>query len=234
VTPKPVGLLVLTHAIQEFIFGAAAFEELGVPILAHRKTAELMQARCEHCLKLLKPLLGDGLTGTRLVLPTQLIDRSTVLEQSGRSIELIYSGWASTPGDLAVLDRTSGVVFTGGIVTLARVPEIRDSDFDGWINALSKLKALKPNLVVPGYGAISRGTAGIEATEAYLRALDHKVRDLYSAGRGLLDAVENAALEPFAGLALYDTLHRRNVLHRYLQLEIEDLGGDPRSTALPQ
>jgi hypothetical protein len=33
---------------------------------------------------------------------------------------------------------------------------------------------------------------------------------------------------------MYATIHRQNALHRYLQLEIEELGGDPRSTALPQ
>jgi glyoxylase-like metal-dependent hydrolase (beta-lactamase superfamily II) len=80
--------VILTHAIQEFIFGAAAFEELGVPILAHRKTAELMRARCEHCLARLKPILGEDLDGTRLVTPTQLIDESVVIEQSGRTLEI--------------------------------------------------------------------------------------------------------------------------------------------------
>jgi hypothetical protein len=46
--------------------------------------------------------------------------------------------------------------------------------------------------------------------------------------------VDNAALPAYGAWAMYATIHRQNALHRYLQLEIEELGGDPRSTALPQ
>jgi glyoxylase-like metal-dependent hydrolase (beta-lactamase superfamily II) len=125
-------------------------------------------------------------------------------------------------------------MFAGGIAVTGRVPEIRDCDFGGWLATLAKLKALNPRIVVPGFGAISQGSASIESTDQYLRALDRRVRDLYGTGRGLLDALDQAGLPEYTSLALYESLHRRNVLHRYLQLEIEDLGGDPRSTALPQ
>lgn len=139
ITDKPVVLVILTHAIQEFLFGNAAFEERGIPILAHTETAKLMRARCDQCLQTLRALLGEELEGTRLVLPGTQIDRGTPLEAGGRQIELLHFGWASTPGDLALLDRQSGALFTGGLVTEGRVPEIRDSDFDGWLRALDAL-----------------------------------------------------------------------------------------------
>jgi glyoxylase-like metal-dependent hydrolase (beta-lactamase superfamily II) len=234
VTAKPVELVILTHAVQEFIFGAAAFEDLGIPVLAHRKTADLMRARCDHCLSRLKPLLGTDLEGTRLVTPTHLIDSSTIVTSSGRPLEIHHFGWASTPGDLAVLDQASGVLFAGGLVSMDRVPEIRDADFEGWLAALSELRKLKASIVVPGHGRISGPEEAIAATESYLNALNAKVKHLYATGNGLLDAVEAGGLPAYAKLALYDSLHRRNVLHRFLQLEIQDLGGDPRSTAMPQ
>ena len=49
----------------------------------------------------------------------------------------------------------------------------------------------------------------------------------------MLEAIDQASMPEFAGWHAYDPNHRRNALHRRLQLEIEDLGGDPRSTALP-
>ena len=42
VTDKPVRLALITHARQEFLFGAAAFRERGIPIHMHRETARLM------------------------------------------------------------------------------------------------------------------------------------------------------------------------------------------------
>ncbi|HEX4984869.1 MAG TPA: MBL fold metallo-hydrolase [Burkholderiales bacterium] len=232
VTDKPVELVVLTHAVQDFIFGAAAFAERGIPVLAHRETAALMKARCAHCLENLRPVLGGELAGTRLVLPQREIDATTTLDAGGRTLDLVFSGWASTPGDLAVLDRTTGVLFAGGLVTNATVPDIRDSDFEGWQRALAQLAALKPARVVPGHGPLA-GAEAIGATAAYLDALDRKMKALYAASTSLLDSVEQAGIPDYEGWALYASLHRRNALHRYLQLELQDLGGDPRSTALP-
>ena len=43
VTDKPVLLALITHTRQEFLFGAAAYREQGIPIRMHRKAAGLMQ-----------------------------------------------------------------------------------------------------------------------------------------------------------------------------------------------
>ena len=233
VTAKPVELVVITHAVQEFLFGNAAFEEHGIAILAHGETTALMKARCAHCLDNLRPVLGDELEGTRLVLPQRQVSTSATIEAGGRTLELLYLGWASTPGDLAVFDRTTGTLFAGGLVALNRIPEIRDSDFEGWIRALETMRELPVKRVVPGHGPVS-GPDAIRATADYLRALDEKIKALYARSSSLLESVDNATLPAYGAWAMYATTHRQNALHRYLQLEIEELGGDPRSTALPQ
>lgn len=233
ITGKPIELVIVTHAVQEFLFGNAAFAERGIPIMAHSETGKLMRARCEHCLKNLRPLLGEELEGTRLVLPQREILESTTITAGGRQLELIYPGWASTPGDLAVLDRESRVLFAGGLVCVGRIPDIRDSDFEGWQQALHRLSASKPIRVVPGYGPVS-GPDAITLTADYLTALDRKMKSLYAESSSLMESVENAALPAYRDWSTYGTMHRKNALHRYLQLELQDLGGDPRSTAMPQ
>ena len=233
VTDKPVELLIVTHAVQEFLFGNAAFAERGIPILAHRETTKLMKARCDHCLQNLKPVLGEELEGTRLVLPQREIDATTTIDAGGRRLDLIYLGWASTPGDLAVIDRESNVLFAGGLVSVGRIPDIRDSDFEGWQRALRRLEGLKPARVVPGYGPVS-GAGAIAQTAGYLDALDQVIRSLYAESSSLMESVEKAVLPAYRDWSMYATTHRQNALHRYLQLELQDLGGDPRSTALPQ
>ncbi|HVY07945.1 MAG TPA: MBL fold metallo-hydrolase [Burkholderiales bacterium] len=232
ITDKPVELVILTHAVQDFIFGNAAFAERGIPILAHRETAKLMKARCDHCLENLRAILGDQLAGTKLVLPQREIDSSTTVEAGGRTLDLLFFGWASTPGDIVVRDKASGVLFAGGMVSIDNVPDIRDSDFEGWQRALGELKALQPVQVVPGHGPVS-GIEAIAATAGYLDALDGKMKALYAESTSLMDSVEKAALPAYSTWPLYATTHRQNALHRYLQLELQELGGDPRSTALP-
>ena len=223
VTSKPVSLVIITHAVQDFVFGAAAFTEQGIPLLAHRKTDELMSVRCEHCLASLRKSLGEEIMlGTRLILPNQLVDHSLRFEAGGRPIEVLHFGWASTPGDLAVFDPRSRVLFAGGIVMGSRIPELRDGDFNGWLAALAALSALNPARVIPAYGpALSPQDMG--KTADYLRDLDSKVRALYASGSGLMEVIDEAGIERYAAWSQYPDLHRRNALRRYLQLEVEDL-----------
>lgn len=233
ITDKPVELVIVTHAVQEFLFGNAAFAERGIPILAHRETTKLMKARCEHCLENLKPVLGKEIEGTRLVPPAREIDATMTINAGGRRLELLYLGWASTPGDLAVLDPDSGVLFAGGLVSVGRIPDIRDSDFEGWQRALRRLEEFKAEHIVPGHGPVS-GPGAIADTAGYLNALDRVIKSLYAESSSLMESVEKAVLPAYRDWSMYATTHRQNALHRYLQLELQDLGGDPRSTVLPQ
>ena len=223
VTSLPVKLVVLTHPIQEFHFGSTAFQERGVPIIAHRKTADLMQQRCGNCLKNLRTTLGDDeMEGSKVVVPDRLIENTTTLHEGGRELQLIYLGWASTPGDLAVFDRASGVLFAGGLISAGRIPLLRDADLDGWISALDRLARVPAKTIVPGHGPVLTPTeAG--GTLAYLRALKAKVGELYKNDVGLSESAALARLPAFESWSLYEVVHQQNVQQLYLQLEREDL-----------
>jgi glyoxylase-like metal-dependent hydrolase (beta-lactamase superfamily II) len=226
VSPLPVELAIITHAVQEFLFGNAAFVEIHAPLLTHVESAELMRQRCDHCLSNLRKILGDeAMSGTRLVVPERTVKESTVLDVAGRKLDVLFYGWASTPGDLAVFDRDSGVLFAGGLVASHRIPGLRDGKLEGWLQALDRLEQVAARAIVPGHGAVG-GKLEIQETAAYLRALDAKVRTLYKDGASLMQAVDSADLPAYAGWSMYPTLHRQNVLHRYLQLEVDELGGN--------
>jgi glyoxylase-like metal-dependent hydrolase (beta-lactamase superfamily II) len=222
ITPLPVELAIISHPIQEFLFGAAAFQEWNVPILAHEKTAELMRNRCAVCLKNLRRVLGEEeMRGSSVVVPDRLVEQSLRLSVGGRDLDLLHFGWASTPGDLAVFDRASGVLFAGGLVSVGRIPELRDADLRGWISALQQLEKLPIKWVIPGHGPVSTAQQ-MTQTRNYLTALEAKVRALYKKGVGLTDTIAQAQLPDFASWNLYALIHPQNVQHVYLRLENED------------
>lgn len=226
VTPRPVRLVIVTHAVQEFVFGNAAFAEVGIPLLAHVKSVDLMRSRCGHCLENLNTALGpDVMEGSRLVLPERAVEGSTVLAVAGLNLQLLYFGWAATPGDLAVFDPASGVLFTGGLVSNRRVPELRDAKLAGWLLALEQLEQLPAHWVVPGHGPVST-PAAIAQTRAYLLALDARVRAVYSSGASLLEAVDSVDLPQYEGWDMYPVAHRRNAHQRYLELELAEFGAE--------
>lgn len=223
VSSKPVVLVINTHASQDFLFGNAAFVQAGAALLTHRRSAELMRERCAHCLENLQRLLGaEAMRGTRLVIPQQLVDGSQMLRVAGRELELLHYGWTATPGDLAVLDRRSGVLFAGALASVGRVPETRDGKLGPWVVALDALLRLPARRLVPGHGVVT-DLVEVRRTRSYLLDLDALVQRLYAERLSLLEALDRSDLPAYRDWGAYATVHRRNVQQRYLELELEDL-----------
>jgi glyoxylase-like metal-dependent hydrolase (beta-lactamase superfamily II) len=221
VTDKPVRRVVITHTRQEFLFGATAFRERGIPIQMHSKAALLMKARCETCLKTLQRVLGDdAMRGSAVIVPDLLFDDSQGLDVIGRPVRLHYFGHSSGPGDTAVFDERSGVLFAGGLLDAQRIPDIQDSDLAGWKQALAALRKLPIRRVVPGHGPAA--PAGIvDTVSRYLEQLQARMAELMNGGAALSEAPEQAALPEFTGWDQYETIHRRNASVMYIRLERE-------------
>ena len=221
---RPVVLAVLLQPLQEFVMGSAAFAERGIPVLAHAATAQLVTARCDTCLANLKRLLGeDALRGTRVLRPTQTIAASQTRRVAGRALRLWHPGWAATPGDLVLVDEASGVAFAGALVSVHRIPELRDADLAGWRRALHALERLPVRRLVPGYGPVT-DLGALEPQRAYFDALEQQARTLLESGASLLDAAQDPDLPAYADWDLYARAHPRNLQQTYLRLEAAGVG----------
>lgn len=221
---KPVVAAIITQPLQEFIMGSAAFAERGIPLLAHEAAAQLIADRCETCLRNLTRLLGaETMFGTRVVVPTRTVTACTEIEPGGRSLQLLHYGWGSTPGDLAVFDPATGTLFAGALVSSGRIPELRDADVDGWLHALDALAALRPRVIVPGYGPPAPPDH-IAQIRRYIELARSRVQTLQHAGSSLFDTIQAADVAEFATWDLYAVIHPRNVQRLYLQEEAVEFG----------
>jgi glyoxylase-like metal-dependent hydrolase (beta-lactamase superfamily II) len=219
VSDRPIRLAILTHAGQEAIFGAGAFQARGIPVLAHRRSAELIAARCETCLRNLRSTLGEqAMAQTRVVTPDRLIDGDETLELIGRPLRLIAPRWSSAPGAMAVFDEETSTLIAGNLVTIDRIPEMRDAAPSGWREALAQLAALRCKHLVPGYGPIGN-CADIAPLAHYLDALDNRIQALLKDGVSLAEVRDRCDLAEFARWDQYETLHPQNANHAYLRLE---------------
>jgi glyoxylase-like metal-dependent hydrolase (beta-lactamase superfamily II) len=219
VTDQPVRVALITHTRPEFLFGAAAFRERGIPVRMHSRTARLMASRCETCLKTLRQTVGeDAMRGTEMYKPDQEFDASHQLDLIGRPVKLLYFGHSSGPGDIAVLDVETGVLYAGGLLDAQRIPDIQDSDLSGWNQALRDLQGMNLTHVVPGHGLGSSASL-IISVQRYLTQLEARARSLVAAGSSLLNVSEEGELPEFASWDQYDTIHRRNAAIAFLRFE---------------
>ena len=220
-TELPVKLALITHTRPEFLFGGAAFRERGIPIRMHSRTARLMASRCETCLKALRQQVGEPpMSGTTMYKADQEFETSHRVDLIGRPVQVLYFGHSSGPGDIAVFDERSGALFAGGLLDVRRIPDIQDSDLEGWKRALKALSAMRVGTVVPGHGGAASSTA-IAAVEGYLAQLEARVRALVVAGASLLGVADEAELPDYESWDQYDVIHRRNASVAFLRVERE-------------
>ena len=225
VTNKPIQLALITHTRQEFLFGATAYQREGVPVQMHREAATLMRSRCAHCLQTLKQSLGDeAMRDTELVKPNREFEHAFRIEEIGRPVDVLYFGHSSGPGDIAVFDLRSGVLFAGGLLDQGRIPDVQDSDLKNWLHALEKLDTMPIHLIVPGHGPTG-SPALVELTETYLQQLQGRVRDLLKEGVALSEVSNAIGMPRFANWIGYSTIHRRNASNIFLRFEREELFG---------
>ncbi len=223
VSSKPVKALLITHTMQEFLFGSTAFQAQGVPLWMHARAAELMKQRCSNCLKNLNAALGEkAMLQSKVPTPDHVFNDASVSadlsELIGRKLRVLYFGASSGPGDVAVYDEQSGVLFAGGFVESGRVPNLLDGDMQGWAKALTALQALQPTHVVAGHGPVSDASV-ISATARYLSELEIAVDEIVKKGTGLADASSQATLTSFQRWDQYALVHPQNVHRTYLRLE---------------
>lgn len=152
VTQLPVVAIVLTHPHPENVLASAAFA--GAEIYASADAAEAMARRCERCQKHLATLIADpALASLPPPQPDRLITDRVAAAPGGRQLELIPLGPAHSPGDLAVLDRASGLLIAGDVANVDELPDLHDGNVAGWRDALQRL-ADEPGVagVIPGRG----------------------------------------------------------------------------------
>jgi glyoxylase-like metal-dependent hydrolase (beta-lactamase superfamily II) len=221
VTDKPVKLALLTHTRPEFLFGGMAFREAGIPIRTHKAMARLMAARCETCLKTLRQTVGETpMRGTAMYKPDEEFDDSHEFALAGRTVRVLYFGHSSGPGDIAVFDAASGVLFAGGLADVQRIPDTQDSDLAGWNRALASLRELPVKTVVPGHGTSAPATA-LANVQTYLSQLEARARELVASGASLSGVPDASDLPAYQSWDQYETIHRRNASIVFLRVERE-------------
>lgn len=219
ISKQPIRLAVLTHPSQEAIFGAAAFQARGIPVLAHRRAAQLIAGRCETCLRNLRSTLGEeAMTKTRVAEPDRLIDGGVTLTLIGRPLRLIAPQWSSAPGAIAAFDERTSTLIAGNLVTIGRVPDMRDARLKTWRRALAQLGSTRCRHLIPGYGPVG-SCADIDAFAAYLAAIERRVQQLLKENVSLAEIGERCELPQFAGWDQYPTQHPQNAHFVYLDLE---------------
>jgi cyclase len=207
VVPNGPDVVVNTHFHGDHVFGNALFVPRAT-VVAHEGTRSDV-AEAGLGLRTLWPDVNWG--DLELTLPDLTFRDSLTLHAGDLTVELLQVGPAHTPNDVVAWVPERGVLFTGDVAWSGVTPYVLMGSVDGSLAALERLRALRPQTVVPGHGRVG-GLEVLDATAAYLRWLKHLAQEGLAAGVPAREVARSADLGEFAELIdaerLVSNLHR--------------------------
>jgi cyclase len=223
--------LVNTHSHADHVYGTYLFPEAEV--VAHYRCRRFMERYAEGSLAQAKqhtPQLAD----VKIRLPELLFNEAMTLRVGGKTIQLNYSpGHSRDVITVHVLEDRLMIASD----TVMPVPYVVGGDLDDLIASLIAIKRESLENLVQGHGEVLlRGEIEetLDAQIAYLRCLDHMVRERIARGvprNGILDiTVEDCGLSRIPLGGLVQKLHQANLVTLYDTYRSEM---KPRQLSLP-
>jgi len=206
----PARRVVNTHHNGDHCWGNQLFR--GAEIIGHRLCAAAFGKEKPEAMQMLtkaagsdNPLMawmgrafaGWDFSGIELTPPTTLFDERLDLDLDGIHAELVYVGPAHTQGDVIVHLPEQGVVFVGDVLFRLCTPIGWEGTFAKWTEALDRLIALQPDVIVPGHGPLC-GVEGPREMRAYLQYVRAEAQRGFDAGRSALETAKKIDLGPYA------------------------------------
>jgi len=195
-------ILTLTHFHPEHGFGAQAFKGQAT-ILYNAAQRDELAAKGEAYLGMFRtfgPGVAAALKGTALVAPDEIYEGSRhLLDLGGRKVELSTHGLAHTRGDQVVYLPDAGILFVGDLAE-ERIfpifpwfpPDDADLDAANWARVLTLLAEMRPEIVVPGHGAVG-GVEILDTVRHYISDLGARVASHRAAGEDAERIVQSLA-----------------------------------------
>jgi cyclase len=207
---EPARRVLNTHHNGDHCYGNQLFPQ--AEIIGHRLCAAALAHENPQRLQTLRAMtnspdpamasLASALSvwdfeGIELKAPTTLIEDRLELDLDGIAVNLIHVGPAHTAGDVIAYLPEGRIVFAGDVLFRLCAPIGWDGTFDGWINALDRIVALDPEVIVPGHGPLC-GVEGPREMKAYLEYVRAESRLHFDAGLSALEAAKKIDLGPYA------------------------------------
>ncbi len=132
------------------------------------------------------------LKAMRVTLPTLTFDRSLILYQKSRTVEILYLGKGHTDGDAVVYLPKEKVIITGDALH-GWTPYMGDSYPYDWIRMLEATEKLDFDYIIGGHGGVMRGKGQFQMWEQYFRDLLAETAAAYAQGATLEETRQRVA-----------------------------------------
>jgi len=212
ITDKPVIKIFITHSHPDHFLGNQVFPDASIYALP--TTIRELKTNAESFLDNVYRLADYWMAGTEVSINSILPLNSTSELIGEHSLRYLFLK-GHTAADLAILDETTGVLFTGDLVFHNRAATTPHANIEAWLLSLDKLEQIRFNLLVPGHGEVTGNISPIKQTREYLTWLDVTIKRSVMDGLSMNEVINLPVPEQFQNLAVLKSEFMRSVIHRY-------------------
>jgi quinoprotein relay system zinc metallohydrolase 2 len=220
-TKVPVCYVINTHVHVDHVLGDAAFSDLHPSFVGSARLPAAIEASRRYFVEHYAADLDAPASADEIIAPDTTVATTRDLDLGGRTLTLRAWPKAHTDSDLTVAVDDVGVLWTGDLLFIGRVPAL-DGSAKGWIAAIDELAKTHPKTIVPGHGPVVHDLSAALAPERrYLETLVDGVRREIAEGKPIEDATAHVGASERANWQLFDTANAHNVSRVYQELEWE-------------
>ena len=222
ITNKKIKAVVITNYHDDRSYGASFYKSKNIPIIAHKNIIKDIKNNPQKFERMKHILSKKEFNGTKVVKPDILFDKEYDINGTKRAVKLLkLSPISEESSDIVVWVPDSSFLYAGNIIFNNRALNYtKNSNIKGWLEAIQKIKALKPKIILGGHGSIM-GADAYKTTQEYLKTLQKQVKDAYDNDIDLTDLPKHLHLEKFKNLKHVKKLNLHNATNYYNQLEWE-------------
>ena len=216
-TNKKVTNVVITNYHDDRILGAGYFQSRGAKIVAHKNILSDIKSNPQKYTRLEKLLTKEQYTDTKLPKIDTVFDSQSYLLGS---IELYkLSDIAETPSDIVVYMPKQKAIFAGNILFGERgLNYDKDSNINGWLEALDKIESLEIEHFIPGHGT-KTDSSSFKVTKEYLTKFYTQTKEAYENDIELENLSKTVHMNEFSHLINYRPRHIQNLYNLYEHLD---------------
>lgn len=219
ITDEPIVAVINTHHHPDHFLGNQAFAADALQALP--ETIALIGEDGPGFNDNMYRLAGDAMAGTEVTTPGHGLVLGPL--QLGRHRFELLALAGHTPRDLALFDRSTGILFASDLVFHNRAPTTPHADIGDWLAALDVLAALPATRVVPGHGPVSDDGAALAQTRRWLHWLSATLRAGAERGLDMNEVLATPIPADLAALPLARAEFTRSVAHLYPAMELSAL-----------
>lgn len=199
ITDQEIIYLINTDHHRGHILGN---QHLTTAVIAHELAWKEMKSygdsfrqRLINLFKDSEPAVAAEFETLEIIPPRLTFTHRMTLHKGNKTIRLIHVG-GHTPASSLVHVVEDGVLFTGDVVVKDGHPFIGHGNSKEWLDALTFIRQLRVETIVPGHGEVCDKET-LQTLSEYIRQMRTQVRKLYLAGRSKTETASRVDLLNF-------------------------------------